>query len=480
MDFEEAAQLVRSIEANALDYEMPEEEKGPAKRRIEFSPPEFSEMGYPEALALNGRVEKVITGAEMLMKLYGAEAKAAPAPAAKPPEGKKVSAVMEAMVPMKKEAERPVEAPRAPPKPPKMEALAPVVEAVPEIEFEEKKGEEGALEFEEEKRAKVEERWAGEARRREVPAAPAAAKPTMRPSAAPEIAIRVPPILMGSPADSAADTIERIEKQFGSEVKVGKKVDKDEVKRRMLELTRELFREKSSERREEIKKEIVGLKTILSETEGGGKAKPKADMLSVVRNDQEYELSSAKKAVGEAYVRALAPLLKYFDEEAALGRAADALPAFESRASQLKEQVAGLAAGYEKYLVGKHSAEFVRLAEKGKLEGAAGTAETRVSAGHREAMQMADKIADTYSAEFFELRKSIASEIDAEAGKRKAEVGGNAGRGETEEDLLAYLQEEAPLVYGKYSRGEMARADAFAEARRLKARKGINKGVAEE
>ncbi|MFA5412486.1 MAG: hypothetical protein WC350_04035 [Candidatus Micrarchaeia archaeon] len=466
MDFEEASQFVRAVEANALEYVMPEEEKAPAKRRIEFSPPEFSEMGYQEALALNGRVEKVITGAEMLMKLYGAEAKAAPpAPAAKKPEGKKVSAVMEAMVPMKKEAEMPA-APREAPKPPKMEALAPVVEAVPEIEFEEKKGEEGALEFEEEKgkRAKVEERWAGEARRREAPAAPPAAKPTMRPSAAPEIAIRVPPILMGSPADSAAETIERIEKQFGSEVKVGKKVDKEEVKRRMLELTRELFREKSNERREEIKKEIVALKTILSETEGGGKAKPKADILSVVRNDQEYELSSAKKAVGEAYVNALAPLLKYFDEEAALGRAAEALPAFESRASQLKEQVAGLAAGYEKYLVGKHSEEFVRLAEKGKLEGAAG---------------MADKIADTYSAEFFELRKSIASEIDAEAGKRKAEVGGNAGRGETEEDLLAYLQEEAPLVYGKYSRGEMARADAFAEARRLKARKGINKGTAE-
>jgi hypothetical protein len=434
-------------------------------------------MGYQEALSLNGRVEKAIAGAEMMMTLYGVEAKAAPVPAAKKPAEKKVSAVMEAMVPMKKEAEMPVEAPRAPPKPPKTEALAPVVGVAPEIEFEGKKGEEGALEFEaEEKRAKVEERWAGEARKRmEAPAAPAA-KPTLRPSAAPEIAIRVPPILMGSPADSAAETIERIEKQFGSEVKAGKKVDKDEVKKRMLELTRELFREKSNERREEIKKEIVTLKTILSEAEGG-KAKPNSDMTSVVRNDQEFELSSAKKAVSEAYVKALAPLLKYFDEEAALGRAAEALPVFESRASQLKEQVAGLAAGYEKYLVGKHAAEFERLAEKGKL---AGTAETGVSAGHREAMRMADKVADTYSAEFFELRKSIASEIDAEVAKRRAEAGGNAGRGETEEDLLAYLQDEAPLVYGKYSRGEMARADAFAEARRLKARKGINKGVAED
>lgn len=462
MEFEAAAELVRAVEANALGYVMPEEEKGPAKRRIEFSPPEFSEMGYPEALALNGRVEKAIAGAEMLMKLYGVEAKAAPAPSAKPPEGKRVSAVMEAMVPMKKEAEMPVAAPRAaPPRPPEMEALAPVVEAVPEMEFEEKKKEEGALEFEEEKRAKVEERWAGEARKREVPAAPA--KPTMKPAAVPEVAIRVPPILMGSPADSAAETIDRIEKQFGSEVKAGKKVNKDEVKRRMLELTRELFREKSNERREEIKKEIVGLKTILTEAEGG-KAKPRADMLGVVRNDQEFELSSAKKAVSEAYVKALAPLLKYFDEEAALGRAAEALPAFESRASQLKEQVAGLAAGYEKYLVGKHAEEFGRLAEKGKLEGA---------------VSMADKIADTYSAEFFELRRSVWSEIDAEVEKRRAEAGGNAGRGETEEDLLAYLQEEAPLVYGKYSRGEMARADALAEARRMKARKGINKGVAE-
>ncbi|MDD5096799.1 MAG: hypothetical protein PHY95_04785, partial [Candidatus ainarchaeum sp.] len=399
--------------------------------------------------------------AEMLMKLYGVEAKAPAKPAAaqKPAEAKKVSAVIEAMVPMKKEAEMPVPAPRAmPPKPPEIRVEAPIA-GVPEIEFEE--AGKGALEFEEEKRAKVEDRWAGEAGRMEAPAEPVA-KPALKPSAAPEIAIRIPPVLAGSPADSAAETIERIEKQFGSEVKAGKKLDKEEVKKRMLELTRELFREKSTDRREEIKKEIVALKTILSET--GDRTKPKADVLSVVRNDQEYELSSAKKAVSEAYERALAPLLKYFDEEAALGRAAEALPAFESRASQLREQVAGLAAGYERYLVGKHTSEFEQLAEKGKLEGAAG---------------MSDKVADTYSAEFLELKNSTWREIDAEVGKRKAEAGGTADRGETEEDLLAYLQEEAPLEYGKYSRGEMARAEALAEARRIKERKGINKGGTE-
>jgi hypothetical protein len=460
MEFEEASQLVRAVEADALDYEMPEEDKAPARRRIEFSPPEFSEMGYPEALVLNSRVEKAIAGAEMLMKLYGVEAKAAPAPQ-KPVEAKKVSAVIEAMVPMKKEAEMPPAPKAAPPRPPEIEMEAPAAE----IEFE--KREEAALEFEEDmgkRAAKVEERWAREAARPTV-APETARKPAARgPGAAPEVTIRIPPILMGSAADSAAETVERIEKQFGSEVKAGKKVDKDEVKKRMLELTRELFREKSTDRREEIKKEIVALKTILTEAEAGGKAKPKADLVTVVRNDQEYELSSAKKAVGEAYQRALAPLLKYFDEEAALGRAAEALPAFESRASQLKEQVAGLAAGYERYLVGKHTSEFEQLAGRGKLDGTA---------------FMADKVADTYSAEFLELRNSTWREIDAEVGKRRAEAGGIAGAGETEEDLLAYLQDEAPLVYGKYSRGEMARADALAEARRLKARKGINKGGTE-
>lgn len=439
MEFEEAVEIVRSVEAKALEYSAPEGEGEPAKRRIEFSPPEFSEMGYEEALTLNGRVEKVIAGSEMLMRMYGGEAPAAPQPAAAPAE-EKVSAVMEAMVPQKEEVEEEAAPPAPRPPEPEIEMEAAGV-ADTEIEFEERRAEAGAPEFEREV-AGVEKR-------------PSAA-------AVPEIRMRVPPILASSPSESATETIERIEKQFGSEVKAGKKVDKDEVKKRMLELTRELFREKSTARREEIKKEIVALKTILS---GAGKkaagAKPKADIMEVVRNDQEFELASAKKAVNEAYETAFAPLARYFEEEAALGKAGEALPAFISRAEQLKEQVGNLASSYEKYLVGKHSSEFEQLEKKGRMGGAG---------------RVAEKSADTYAAEFFSLRQAIWSDIDSEVEKRKAEAkGGLAGvEEETEEDLLALLQAEEPLEYEKYSRGEMERGEALAEARRLKARKGIN------
>ncbi|HNT60674.1 MAG TPA: hypothetical protein PKJ97_01715, partial [Candidatus Bilamarchaeaceae archaeon] len=349
-------------------------------------------------------------------------------------------------------------APPAPPPPePEME-IGPAKEEARagEVEFEEKREEKP--EFEEEEKG-----------RGEVPVAIAErrAAPPPRPRAAtqvPEIRIRIPPILMVSPLEGATETVERIEKQFGSEVKAGKKVDTEEVKKRMLELTRELFREKSNERREEIKKEIVALKTILSEAgkKAAGAAAPKADIMAVVRNDQEYELAAAKKAVNEAYERAFAPLVKYFEEEAALGKAADALPAFVSRAEQLREQVGGLASSYEKYLVGKHSSEFGQLEKKGKLKGAG---------------EMAEKAADTYAAEFLSLRQAVWSDIDSEVEKRKAEArGGPAAGFETEEDLLALLQAEEPLEYSKYSRGEMAREEALAEARRIRARKGINTG----
>jgi len=442
MEFAEAVEFVRKLEERALEYELPEAHAKP-KRRIEFSPQEYSDMSYAEALNLYGRVEKVIAGSAMLQKeIYGVQ------PEAARPEPEVPVVVPAAVVPRREAA--PPRAEVARPAAPAHVPAAPVQgiarEEKKELEFEEKRPEEAALEFEKPHEAPKERPMEIEIAPMEAPRPPEEEKkPAKRPGAAPEVSLRIPPVLMTSPTESAMDTVEKLEKQFGSEVKAGGKVNKEDAKKRMLELTRELFREKSVDRREEIKKEIVGLKSILSEAEG--KARPKADIISVVRNDQEYEVSSAKKAIGEAYEGALAPLMRFYDDEAALGRGAEAMPALEDRAAKLREQVANLVGSYEAFLASKHSAELEELASRGK--------------GTKDMDALRAELASTYAAQFAALKNSIWSEIDSAISKRK---GGTEEMGD--EELLAYLQYEEPVDYQRYSRGEMTRVQALSEARK--------------
>jgi len=442
MEFAEAVEFVRKLEERALEYELPEAHAKP-KRRIEFSPQEYSDMSYAEALNLYGRVEKVIAGSAMLQKeIYGVQ----PEAARSEPE---VPVVVPAAVVPRREAAPPraeVAKPAAPAHVPAAPVQGIAREEKKELEFEEKRPEEAALEFEKPHEAPKERPMEIEIAPMEAPRPPEEEKkPAKRPGAAPEVSLRIPPVLMTSPTESAMDTVEKLEKQFGSEVKAGGKVNKEDAKKRMLELTRELFREKSVDRREEIKKEIVGLKSILSEAEG--KARPKADIISVVRNDQEYEVSSAKKAIGEAYEGALAPLMRFYDDEAALGRGAEAMPALEDRAAKLREQVANLVGSYEAFLASKHSAELEELASRGK--------------GTKDMDALRAELASTYAAQFAALKNSIWSEIDSAISKRK---GGTEEMGD--EELLAYLQYEEPVDYQRYSRGEMTRVQALSEARK--------------
>lgn len=455
MEFAEAVEMVRRLEEKSLEYQPPESAEI-AKRRIEFSPQEYSDMGYAEALTLYARVEKVIAGSAMLQKeIYGI------APRAEPEVPTVVAA---AVVPAREEApprppEEKIEVEARAPEPPKApEELEIEVERekpARELEFEEKRPEEAALEFEKPEAEEPKGRSEIEVRAPEAPRPPEE-MPVRKKGEPPEVSLRIPPVLSTSPVESAIVEVEKLEKQFSSEVRAGGKVNREDAKKRMLELTRELFKEKSVDRREEIKKEIVGLKTILSE--GEGKAKPKADIFTVVKNDQEYEVSSAKKAITEAYENAIAPLLKYYDEEAALGRGLEAMPALGERAARLREQVANLVRGYEDFLVSKHAAELEELAKRGK--------------GAKEMQERMSQLTSAYSAEFAALKNSVWGEIDGAVAKRKSGGEGKEAE-ESDEDLLAYLQGEEPVDYQRYARGEITRAQALGEARRkLASKKG--------
>jgi hypothetical protein len=75
----------------------------------------------------------------------------------------------------------------------------------------------------------------------------------------------VPPVL-AAPSPEKETAFEKVERAFATEWEGGR--DEVSIKRKMLELTKELFREKSFNRREELKRQISVLKNMLAEAPG--------------------------------------------------------------------------------------------------------------------------------------------------------------------------------------------------------------------
>ncbi len=505
MDFREAQEEVAKVESKSLGYETP---SGPAPQKLRqaltVSPPSITQMSYLEALAGYNRIEKVIGASrfeELLLPEGEKPAEEMPAPEAmpapeeaKPPEKKElpkpekeipapekeekeaIPKKEEAPVPRKREEpefeEIPEEEepamPAVPPKAPEVKKELPV--EFEEIEEEAEKPKEAKPEFEIEF-----EKPGGET------AAPPAAPPPPPPSeekaetrpiepkpspgvAFPPVEIPIPPELSASPEEAAAKTMGRLRAQYGA--KKGRRpaaADKTEVKKRMLELTRELFKEKSVGRREELKKEIVSLKNMLS-APGGGRAK-KADFAGILEKEQEYELSEAKKGIENAYQSSLVPLKSTLAEQVALGKAEQAYPQFSQRLGELKGQLQALTQSYQSYLLKKHSAELEALVPESK------SAKLRkrlssIQADYAEAFSGMGEALDSQMASLLAKQEALGKGRLDEKTRKVMEISEK-----TDEELLIALQKEDPRMYAKYSRGELSRLEALSNARRTLAKK---------
>ena len=519
MDFRSSVEDIAAIEKNAAEYKPAKGEAYKAERQIEMSPQEILDMGYDEAINQYGRIEKIISASSMDVGLIGtgmrAEAPSGEVPQAETtPEGENAAAQMrsisaasarESEILTKPKEERPAislqgqkpAAPQAPaqkaqpaggaaaafPEEEKAPAapVSPVSAPSPSSQLmrrkmprEEAPSEEKEMqkkeEFLPEAPAPIIEKMPPAPPREFVPPAP-----REKPGAPlPEIAM--PPILSESPERSADATINRLEQQFqaqfapsaGKAAGAGKKVDTEGAKKRMMELTRELFRERSFDRREEIKKEIVLLKNMIADAgvapkSGAGAGAPAAGaFLTALKGSQDYEFSAAKKSVQESFESNLKALTSQMEMQVALEKKAEAVDSFERNAVSLEQRLITILEKYQIFLTAKHNAELSALSAKG------------LSSADSEKMR--ETLRDRYAHEFASIKHTIGEEIHSKVQNSKETLTESAGdpkaRGiaqvnrATEEELLNLLQSGDPRQYEKYARGELSRAEALASARR--------------
>ena len=497
MDFRSATEEVSNVEKNAIPYTPPKIGKYTAERMLELSPPDISGMEYADAVNLYKRMEKILSASRIELGMSGEEAPEARAPSkASLVTAREARAVEEEMKKIStesaKEAEKisalpsiqeTIEEAPAPPAPAEEEAPEEVVSVPaheePEIFPEEEEKELPLPSTEEEKKPVPAPREApplpqkageGIAIPPQQPAAPPA--PALKKATgAPPLGIPLPAMLEASPLKKAEETVSRIEAQLGAQMtgKTTKKVDVGDTKKRMIELTRELFKERSMDRRAEIKKEIVMLKSLIAEGTGG-KAEsgglPKGALCTALLAEQQYELRDAMGKLQDAYETKRKELAAEMDAHRAVHHREPAFESFSKSMVELEHRLTEIADKYQAFLIAKHSAELAKLKSRGQ--------ETPESEALRQSLR------DSYSHEFSSLKASIGERIHSQLETTREilfESAGDLAAGKVsqaanapEEELFNLLQAKDSRTYDKYARGEVARADAVLAARRIMAK----------
>jgi hypothetical protein len=301
----------------------------------------------------------------------------------------------------------------------------------------------------------------------------------------------IPPALRESPDEAAGMRYELMEEQVRA--MLGGTVDEIGIKKKMLDLTKELFKEKSTNRREQIKLQISVMKNMLVGGTAAGKRKKAGEeethgrLLETIISTQQAELAQSKDTITNSYNKQINAIKKKFHEDIAnVETPAKRKVIFESfvfSVTSLVEQLPQVLKKYQDYTVKKHAAEIEKvlktLGEKEKATGAM-------------AQERLDYIRKSYDAEFAPVKGIIGRQIESlidstgsgvfekeetAGGDREAKMLETVGEinATDEGTLLYYLHSKDAEFYGKYERKQTSRAEAIARAKALLAReKGLN------
>jgi hypothetical protein len=274
---------------------------------------------------------------------------------------------------------------------------------------------------------------------------------------------------------------------------LGGEMDEASLKKKMLELTKELFKEKSFNRREQIKLEITVLKDMLAKKvkRPAGKAisekEAKGRMLETIISAQKTELASTKDRMLSNYKSQVDTIKQKFqetisaipeDDDAGRKAAFDKLT-FEL--TSISEQIPGAISKYRDYLTEKHASE-VR-----KLKSSLGKGDEALVSDSDARLQA---IEEDYSKEFSSVRTIVKKQVEAliesssRATFRKEEVPVKEAKVQDliseinemdEGTLLYFLHSKDPDFYKKYERKHLSRQEAIFRAKELMAReKGLS------
>lgn len=305
-----------------------------------------------------------------------------------------------------------------------------------------------------------------------------------------EIMIEVPKQLSVPVDEAAKKKIEGVVKRYQQ----AGEINKSDVKRRMIELTRELFKEKSAERKAELKAEIVELKKVVEQKEAGRKGEGVFEALVKEQDEELSEILSGLLGtfntnfdkVNNEYQQAKLVIF----EDPSLTARADSF--FSSDLNSIVSQMTRIIDAYSDYIIKVHVAELEHL------KGFGGVGDESIS-------KRIEYVRLNYPSKFNELKKNISSAIDkakpsaaapvkeeritaappAEKPRlpayappaEKKEGAGEEARTVLDEisrmhegELLHYLSSRDRRVFASYVRGEISKEEAAKQARILLAK----------
>ena len=304
----------------------------------------------------------------------------------------------------------------------------------------------------------------------------------------------VPPALKESPDEAASKKYEQIEEQIREAL--GGATDEVTLKKKMLELTKELFKEKSFNKREQLKLQISALKNMLAAGAGeaGKKVKKGASadqdthskLLETIINTQQTELSQTKDSIIDSYNKQIATIKKKFYEDIAiledLDKKKQVFEGFVFSVTSLVEQLPEVIKKYQEFTIKKHTAELEKL--RASLD-------EKEKGSNTKAKERLDYIQKSYDNEFATVRGIIGREIESlidgagkEIFKTEGEVEDKEAKAletvkeinETDEGtLLYYIHSKDQEYYKKYERKQISKAEAIVRAKLLMAQeKGLS------
>jgi len=489
MDFDDAVKYAKKIEGKALS---PTDYKGPIDiiRAIELTPEEYEDITYTGLVNLYERLEKIKKATRM--EIYSPPSKEIKKEVSEVEERvKEISEEAKEDAEKIKEAEKKVEAPPAEKKPEPIEYGA--------IEFERPKA---APEFE---APEVEE---PEEKPPEFEAPPVEEKPEAPPEEKiePEIEAPVvgekkleappplPPILTEKPDEAGEQKFTEIEEHLKQEAEM----DETSIKKKMLALTKELFKEKSVSKREKIKLEITVLKNMLTRAKGKKPTKKKtakskkivnpdsSALLDTIISTQTSEASRIEDSIASSYRKKREQMKDRFYADAAKipedekEKRKELYEKFIFKMTSLSEQIPQETKRYSDYLTKKHVSEIERVEKSLKKT------DKKIM---KKAKERKKEIESKYEKEFNELNNSLQKTIEAVIEKTGHDVlkeeeetpetdVSNVVYEITETDvgtLLYYLHSKDPEYYKKYERKGVSKTDAVRKAKMLMAKeKGLS------
>ncbi len=517
--FTDAVDEARKLEKKAMKYKSYD---GEVKIRhdIDLYPADYVDIDYRDLINIYDRAQKIKKAAKM--KIYAAAGMPAREEAPPPKkmsetEAKKISEVESRLRGITSEALKKAEEIASTGRPPELEKEAP--EAKPahlEIELEKEKPveeevpSEFEIEFEEPPEKEIEKPEPPEAKPEvpeEAPEEPSIAEKIEEEEPAEEKAVMETPEMLEPKLESVDEAAEKKFKQIEVEVKstMEEKADEKTIKKKMLELTKQLFKEKSMDRREEIKHEIAALKNMLAgkraparkaAAKAKGKKAPKEavehlQVLQTLVSTQESELAQTKDEITSSFRHKIDGLKEKFDESIAVAETSDEKKKlydnFVFEITKLSERLPDTLEKFRDYNTRKHLAELKKLRQR------VGPKEKDV---RKQVDENIDDVETKYSEEFDVLKNILSKRMDGVIKTASRDVFEKKPEEERTMDeqeeakvddviseisntdpgtLLYYLHSKDSSYYKKYERKHVSKAEALSRARVLMAKeKGLN------